>query len=311
MTTLVTGGLGYLGSRLLRELAAAPGVGDEPIRILDNLQRPRHHVLWGLPDAGDYEFVRGDVRDADVVAEAMTGVDAVVHLAAITNAARSTEIPEETRTVNRDGALTVFEAAREAGVEEFVYASTCSVYGTTEGVVDETADTAPESPYAEAKRDAERAILDRGEEADPTVTALRFGTVHGWSRGMRFDTIPTGFAFAAATGQPVQVYEFEGLDARYRPLVHVGDAARAMGFALADLDGGVYNVVGENATVAEIARTVADVLPDASVERVTVSDGAARSCRADGGKLARAGFEMESGLARGIAEVVDRFEGIQ
>ncbi|MFT4911263.1 MAG: UDP-glucose 4-epimerase [Natronomonas sp.] len=315
MTTLVTGGLGYLGSRLLRELAARPAVVDGPIRVLDNLQRPRHHVLWGLPDAGDYdddyEFVRGDVRDEEVVSEAMTGVDAVVHLAAITNAARSTEIPEETRTVNRDGALTVFEAAREAGVEEFVYASTCSVYGTTEGVVDETADTAPESPYAEAKRAAERAILDRGEEADPTVTALRFGTVHGWSAGMRFDTIPTEFAFAAATGQRVQVYEFEGLDERYRPLVHVGDAARAMGFALADLDGGVYNVVGENATVAEIARTVADVAPDASVERVRVADGAARSCRVDGGKLAGAGFEMESGLADGIAEVVERFEGIQ
>jgi len=307
MTTLVTGGLGYLGSRLLRDLADCPGVADGRIRILDSLQRPRHHVLWDLPDAGDYEFVHGDVRDAETVAESMDGVDAVIHLAAITNAARSTEIPEQTRAVNRDGALTVFEAAREAGVEDFVYASTVSVYGTTDGTADETAETDPASPYAAAKRDAERAILDRAEGAALTATALRFGTVHGWSAGMRFDTIPTEFAFAAATGKPLQVYEFEALGARYRPLVHVGDAARAMRFALTALDGGVYNVVGENATVAEIAETVAAVVPETTVERVAVADDAARSCRADGGKLARAGFTTRYGLVDGIEEIVERF----
>jgi len=307
MTTLVTGGLGYLGSRLLRDLADCPGVADGRIRILDSLQRPRHHVLWDLPDAGDYEFVHGDVRDAETVAESMDGVDAVIHLAAVTNAARSTEIPEQTRAVNRDGALTVFEAAREAGVEDFVYASTVSVYGTTDGTADETAATDPASPYAAAKRDAERAILDRAEGAALTATALRFGTVHGWSAGMRFDTIPTEFAFAAATGKPLQVYEFEALGARYRPLVHVGDAARAMRFALTALDGGVYNVVGENATVAEIAETVAAVVPETTVERVAVADDAARSCRADGGKLARAGFTTRYGLVDGIEEIVERF----
>jgi UDP-glucose 4-epimerase len=306
MTTLVTGGLGYLGSRLLRELADPPGVVDEPIRILDNLQRPRHHVLWNLPEDGDYEFVRGDVRDADVVAEVMDGVDAVVHLAAITNAARSTEIPDETRAVNCDGAVTVFEAAREAGVEEFVYASTCSVYGSAEKVLDETAATDPETPYAEAKRDAERAILDRAEGAKMTATALRFGTVHGWSAGMRFDTIPTEFALAAAMGQPVQLYEFPAVDERYRPLVHVGDAARAMVFALRELEGGVYNVVGENVTVAEIARSVAGVVREATIERVTVSDGSARSCQADGGKLERAGFETVVSLADGVKEISER-----
>jgi UDP-glucose 4-epimerase len=311
MTTLVTGGLGYLGSRLLDELADCPGVADGPIRILDNLQRPRHHVLWDLPEAGDYEFVHGDVRDAGTVAEAMNGVDAVVHLAAITNAARSTEIPEQTRAVNFDGALTVFEAAREAGVDRFVYASTVSVYGTTSGAVDETAETDPESPYAAAKRDAERAILDSAEGTATTATALRFGTVHGWSAGMRFDTIPTEFAFAAATGQPLQVYEIEALGARFRPLVHVGDAARAMRFALTDLDGGVYNVVGENATVAEIAETVAEIVPETTVERVTVSGGSARSCRADGEKLARAGFTTRYGLADGIEGIVERVEGVR
>jgi len=307
MTTLVTGGLGYLGSQLLRDLADCPGVADGRIRILDSLQRPRHHVLWDLPAAGDYEFVHGDVRDAETVAESMDGVDAVIHLAAITNAARSTEIPEQTRAVNRDGALTVFEAAREAGVEDFVYASTVSVYGTTDGTADETAETDPASPYAAAKRDAEQAILDRAEGAALTATALRFGTVHGWSAGMRFDTIPTEFAFAAATGKPLQVYEFEALGARYRPLVHVGDAARAMRFALTALDGGVYNVVGENATVAEIAETVAAVVPETTVERVAVADDAARSCRADGGKLARAGFTTRYGLVDGIEEIVERF----
>jgi nucleoside-diphosphate-sugar epimerase len=281
-------------------------IAEETVRILDDLQRSRHHVLWELPSTGEYEFVRADVRDADAVAAAMEGVDAVVHLAAITNAARSTEIPAATRAVNRDGALTVFEAARAAGVETFVYASTCSVYGTPDGVADERTDPDPRSPYAEAKLAAERAILDRAASDQLTATALRFGTVHGWSRGMRFDTIPTEFAFAAATGQPLRVYEFEGLGVRYRPLVHVGDAARAMRFALSDLDGGVYNVVGENATVEGIAETVSAVVPGTSVEPVTVSEGSARSCRVGGRKLERAGFETEYVLADGIEEIVDQ-----
>jgi UDP-glucose 4-epimerase len=306
MRVLVTGGLGYLGSRLLRDLGETPAITDEPIRLFDSLQRPRQHVLWSLPEDAEYEFVRGDVRDAEAVAGAMRGVDAVVHLAAITNATRSREIPETTTAVNRDGAVAVFEAAIDADVERFVYASTCSVYGTTAEVVDETADPAPRSPYARAKRDAERAIIERACETHTTATALRFGTVHGWAAGMRFDTIPTEFAFAAATGQPLRVYEFEGFEARYRPLIHVADAARAIRFALGDLEGGVYNVVGENATVAEIARVAAAAAPGATIERVSVSDGSARSCRADGAKLERQGFEPKHELADGTGETVDR-----
>lgn len=88
------------------------------------------------------------------------------------------DIPDKTREVNYEGALTVFEAARDAGVSEFVNAVTCSVYGRTEEETDETFDCEPESPYSEAKLEAEQEMFER-YDGEMALTGLRLGTVYG------------------------------------------------------------------------------------------------------------------------------------
>ena len=125
MHVLVTGGLGHIGSELIRRLAKNPAV--RAVTILDNLLTQRYASLFDLPKEVDYTFVEGDVLATDDVARAMRGVDAVVHLAAITNAEGSFDISEQVQSVNHDGTRNVVRACTQQGVRRLVFPSTTSV----------------------------------------------------------------------------------------------------------------------------------------------------------------------------------------
>ncbi|WP_181686644.1 NAD-dependent epimerase/dehydratase family protein [Halorhabdus salina] len=308
MTVLVTGGLGYLGSRLLNELPDHPAFAGEEIRILDNLRQPRYHTLWNLPVYSEYSFVEGDIRDEEVVAAAMEDVDTVFHLAAITNAPETFDIPEKTWDVNYGGALTVFEAARDAGVKEFVNAVTCSVYGTTEEEIREDFNCDPESPYAEAKLEAEQEMFDR-HNGEMGLTGLRLGTVYGWSTGMRFDTVVDKFAYLAATGQPLTVYE--GAEQQQRPYLHVGDATRSMLFAATELgDGEAYNVVGQNEELQTVVDAIERHFPETEIGYTEAEQLNQLSYIVSDEKIRSEGFQTIYTIDQGVEELADKFRAL-
>lgn len=308
MTVLVTGGVGYLGSRLIRELPDHPAFAGEEIRILDNLRQPRYHALWDLPVYSNYSFVEGDIREEDVVHEAMSGVDTVFHLAAITNAPETFDIPEKTWGVNYDGALTVFDAAREANVENFVNAVTCSVYGTTEEKIDESFECDPESPYGEAKLEAEQEMFDR-YNGEINLTGLRLGTVYGWSTGMRFDTVVDKFAYLAATGQPLTVYE--GAENQKRPYLHVQDSVRSMMFAAENLgDGEAYNVVGQNARLQDVVDAIERHFPNVEIGYVEAEQLNQLSYIVSDEKISDEGFETAYTIDQGVKELADKYRAL-
>jgi UDP-glucose 4-epimerase len=305
MTTLVTGGLGYLGSRLIRELPDNPRFSQETIRILDNFRQPRFHTLWDLPSYADYEFVEADIRDVNAVREAMEGVDTVFHLAAITNAPETFDIPEKTWEVNHEGALNVYEAARDADVDEFVNAVTCSVYGTTEEKIEEGFECDPESPYGEAKLEAEQEMFDR-YDGQMDLTGLRLGTVYGWSTGMRFDTVVDKFALLAATGQPLTVYE--GAEDQQRPYLHVQDSVRSMIFAANELgDGEAYNVVGQNGRLQDVVNAVVKHFPEVDIGYTEAKELNQLSYIVSDEKIRNEGFETCYTLDQGVEELADKF----
>jgi len=305
MTVLVTGGVGYLGSRLIRELPDHPSFSQETIRVLDNFRQPRFHSLWDLPSYADYEFVEADIRDEEMVREAMRDVDTVFHLAAITNAPETFDIPEKTWDVNYDGALTVFEAAREAGVEEFVNAVTCSVYGPTDEEIEEDFECDPASPYGEAKLEAEQEMFDR-YDGEMGLTGLRLGTVYGWSTGMRFDTVVDKFAFLAATGQPLTVYE--GAEQQRRPYLHVQDSVRSMLFAADNLgDGEAYNVVGENGRLQDVVDAIEKHFPDVEIGYTEAEQLNQLSYVVSDEKIQQEGFETCYTLDQGVEELAHKF----
>ena len=308
MTVLVTGGLGYLGSSLIRELPDHPTYSGEEIRILDNYRQPRFNSLWDLPVSAEYEFVEGDIRDAKAREEALEGVDTVFHLAAITNAPETFDIPEKTWEVNHEAAVDLFNDAREAGVSEFVNAVTCSVYGRTDKEITEGSTCDPESPYAEAKLKAEQEMF---EQYDGTMdlTGLRLGTVYGWSPGMRFDTVVDKFALLAATGQPLTVYE--GAEDQKRPYLHVRDSVRSMLFAGAELgDGEAYNVVGQNGRLQDVVDAIIRHFPDVEIGYTEAEQLNQLSYIVSDEKIRSEGFETGYTLDQGVKELADKYRAL-
>jgi UDP-glucose 4-epimerase len=305
MTVLVTGGLGYLGSRLIREVPDHPAFAGETVRIMDNYRKPRYNTLWDLPSYADYEFVEGDIRDEDDVARAVDGVDTVFHLAAITNAPETFDIPEETWDVNYDAALSLYEAAREAGASQFVSACSCSVYGRTDEEITEEFDCDPESPYGESKLEAEQEMLER-YDGEMGLTALRLGTIYGWTRGMRFDTVVDKFALLAATREPLTVYE--GAEDQRRPYLHVQDAVQSFLFAASELgDGDTYNVVGENGRLQDVVDAIERYFPEVEVGYTQVEQLNQLSYIVSDEKINERGFETMYDLDQGVEELADKF----
>jgi nucleoside-diphosphate-sugar epimerase len=146
MDVLVTGGAGFIGSNLVRSLLAA----GRDVRVLDDLSTGYPSNLRGVE--GDFDLVVGDVRDVDVVREAVRGVEVVCHLAALPSVARSVADPFVTNEVNVRGTLNLLVSAKEEGVRRVVYASSSSVYGNTPTLPKhEEMAPSPQSPYATSK----------------------------------------------------------------------------------------------------------------------------------------------------------------
>jgi nucleoside-diphosphate-sugar epimerase len=237
--TLVTGGAGYIGMLVVEELLAA----GHDVRVLDSLLHQQSQLAEGLRGAGA-ELQVGDVRDAVVRQRALAGTDAVVHLAAIVGDPACAVDPETAQAVNVDAALALVHDAAHAGVERFVFASTCSNYGRmTDPTVPITEDgvLSPVSLYAEQKVALERTLLAL-DPAPFAATCLRFATVYGVAPRMRFDLTVNEFTRDLWAGRSLEVFG----EQFWRPYVHVRDAARGVRAALeappALVAGEVYNI---------------------------------------------------------------------
>ncbi len=310
MVVLVTGGAGYLGSQLIRDLPRWAPFRGEPIRVLDNMMRERYVSLWSLPKGARYEFLEGDVRKEEDIRQALHGVDVVFSLSDITNAPMSFERKELTWDTNHKGTLSLFENALREGVRKFVYTSTCSVYGPTSGVVDETAACKPVSPYGESKLAAETTMHARAAEAGFDWTSLRLGTVHGWTIGMRFDTIINRFTYLAAQGRPLTVFDTAWREKR--PYVHVKDVMAAYKIAATKpkAKGQVLNVVGENANMETVINAIKAVIPGISVTTTKTPSLNQLSYEVDCSRIAKLGFRARVTIPDGVREMLTKFAGI-
>lgn len=298
MKLVVTGGLGHLGSKLLHGFR--PGEFDE-IVIVDNLATQRYASLFGLPEGAGLRFVEADILAADLPA-LFEDAHAVLHLAAVTQAAASFADPSEAERVNRQGSERVARACLETGSRLF-FPSTTSVYAVN-GVAreDDTAAVSPQSPYADSKRRTEL-FLESLRPAGLRYAVCRFGTVFGTSPGMRFHTAVNRFAWQACLGLEATVWR-TAMDQR-RPYLDVADAAGAMRFLLREdlFEGEVYNVATLDATVAEILEALRRHVPVA----VRLVDSPAMNAYSYGvscEKIAGTGFRCEGSLERGLRETV-------
>lgn len=298
MKIAVTGALGHIGSRFIHSLT--PGQFDE-VLLLDNLATQRYPSLFNLPQGVRYRFVEADIMTADL-SQLLSGVDAVIHLAAITNAAGSFEIQDQVERVNFDGTERVARACMQTGTR-LVFLSTTSVYGTAAQIVDENCsedELKPQSPYAQSKIKSEKLLAKLASESSLRFVACRFGTIYGTSIGMRFHTAVNKFVWQACMGEPITVWR-TALNQK-RPYLELGDAVRALHFILQQdlFDGQVYNVLTDNCTVGQIVDVIRSHVPDLSVKLVDAAIMNQLSYEVACEKFRAKGFRFEGSLGAEI-----------
>ena len=301
MKTLVVGGAGYVGSTLGRHLWKH----GHDITVLDRLTFGAES-LDELAGKDRFRLVPGDLRDDALLNEILPGHDAVVLLAAIVGEPACNRDPAEAVEINQHGSIKVLAAAKAAGVERFVFSSTCSNYGVadTGQLVTEEAPLQPISTYSETKVAAETAILDSGTDGFcPTV--LRLSTAFGISPRMRFDLMVSDFTLAAFREKKIVVFG----EQFWRPFVHVEDISLAVRMVLeapvSTVHGNVFNVGANDANVRKIdlAEMIQRLVPGTELEFVK-RDVDPRSYRVDFAKIEQQlGFRSQWTIEDGIEEL--------
>jgi nucleoside-diphosphate-sugar epimerase len=304
MRVLLTGHKGYLGTVMAPVLAAA---GHEVVGLDSGLFEDC--VLGPVPADPDGFVV--DLRD--VTLEHVSNVDAVIHLAALSNDPLGSLAPELTYDINHHASVKLAKLAKEAGVRRYLYASTCSVYGASggSGLVDEDAPLRPVTPYAESKVRVEDDVQKLADE-DFSPTFMRNATAFGFSPRLRADIVLNNLTAHAHLSGEVLVLS-DGTP--WRPLVHAKDIARAFTAALDAPVEAVHNrafnigTEGNNVTVAEIAQEVVEAVPGSTL-RITGEAGAdPRSYRVDFSRFREAipGFDCEWSVKDGALELIEAY----
>ncbi len=303
MRILVTGHDGYIGCSLVPMLQRA---GHDVVG-LDS------YLFEGCtmgPDVPAVKAIRMDIRD--VGPEQFSGFDGVAHLAGISNDPLGDLRPETTYEINHLGAVRVAEAAKEAGVERFVFSSSCSLYGAHgDAPIDESAAFLPVTPYGESKVFAERDLTELADERFSPVF-LRNATAYGFSPRLRGDLVVNNLVgYAVTTGEVLMKSD----GSPWRPLVHIEDISRAFVAALEAPRDAVhleaFNIgrTQENYRVREVAEIVAEVVPST---KLSFADGAGpdkRNYRVDCDKAAKhlPGFEPTWTVRQGAEQLHDAY----
>lgn len=264
---LVTGGAGYVGSALVPKLLAA----GYRVTVLDLYLYGTE--LFDEHRGPNLREVQGDIRDPKAVAEALEGVDAVIHLACISNDPSYDLDPALGRSINYDAFRPLVKACKAAGVQRFVYASSSSVYGIkAERDVHEALPLEPLTDYSKFKALCETVLAEEQEPGFVTVT-VRPSTVCGYAKRLRLDLVVNILAAHAWFNRKIKVFGGDQM----RPNIHIADMVGVYLDLLQQpddiIDGEIFNAGYENKTVAELAHLVQSNVPgEIAVEVVPTDD---------------------------------------
>jgi UDP-glucose 4-epimerase len=298
--TLVTGGAGFIGANLLRQLDAS-----HEVRVLDNLVRGSRELL---PDDRGIELVQGDIRDPDAVRRAVQGVDLVIHLAAFGSVVESVTDPVENFEINVRGTFEMLRGAADAGVERFVFASTGgAIMGDQEPPIDERSLPWPISPYGASKLCGEAYLHAFAGSFGIRPVALRFANVYGPYSAHKKGVI-TRFIRAALAGGTFEIF---GDGTASRDYLHVDDLCRGILTAAdSDLSDEVLHLAsGNETTLNELARLILDLVgSDVEIVHQPKRVGEVERNFADASRARELlGWEPQLSLRDGMANTIEWF----
>ncbi|RIK83200.1 MAG: NAD-dependent dehydratase [Planctomycetota bacterium] len=298
---LVIGGAGYIGSALLGKLLAK----GHHVRLLDLMvfgDEPISHLLHHK----NLEVMHGDFRHVESVVEAMQGMDAVIHLGAIVGDPACSLDENLTIDVNLTATRMIGELAKAHGVRRFIFASTCSVYGACDEILDERSFVRPISLYGQTKLASEQILFKMAtDQFKPTI--VRFATIYGLSGRTRFDLVVNLLTAKAKLEGKITVNG----GAQWRPFVHVDDAAAAVAriveAPLQIVAGEIFNVGSneQNYTISQIGELVHEQVVSAELI-VNETDTDRRNYRVNFNKIRNhLGFDPQWTVERGIQQVLE------
>jgi len=298
---LVTGGAGYIGSVLTRNLV----LSKYNVKVLDSLVFGQDGISELVSNNSVNLFV-GDIRNKEIIPDVLKEVDCVVHLAAIVGEPLCSKIPKAARQINEFATKYLIDSCKKSGVQRFIFASTCSNYGSSLGFVNEDTPLESLSLYSETKVKSESYILDSKEENfEPCI--LRFATAYGISPRMRFDLLVQEFIRDALIDKKISIFGPN----HWRPLVHVDDIVSACITAIensSNISGEVYNVGDneQNYTKMNLAELVQKYIPSSTIE-VTESKQDLRNYKVSFDKIKnKLNFNVSKTVEDGILEILDQ-----
>ena len=300
---VITGDLGHIGSKLIRTLPEQ--VEDVEIVMIDNMLVQRYFSLFDLPSQYKYTFIEDDILTYDLD-ELFEGASHVVHLAAITNAADSFGNADEVEEVNYVGTKKVINACVKNACK-LVFLSSTSIYGTQNEVVDENCSAEelnPQSPYAQSKFQSEAELKLHDNELDYII--LRFGTIFGFSQGMRFHTAVNKFTWQAIMNQPLTVWRTAYH--QKRPYLDINDAVNSIAFIIKNdlFDNDIYNVLTLNATVENIVSVIKKEIDNIKINFVDTEIMNQLSYDVANEKFKKLGFNFTGNLDISINQTINK-----
>jgi nucleoside-diphosphate-sugar epimerase len=307
MKVLLTGHRGYIGTVMTPMLLKA---GHEVVGLDADLYRRCTFAAGG--EIVDVPTITKDTRD--IAARDLEGIDAIIHLAALSNDPLSDLNPDLTYAVNHRASVKLAELAKQAGVNRFLFASSCSNYGKTDDdqTIDETGKLSPVSAYGESKVFVERDVKPMADK-DFCPVFLRPATAYGVSPRLRFDIVLNNLV---AWGMTKKVILLKSDGTPIRPIVHIEDISRAFIAALeapADLVRGEAFNVGQtehNYRVREIAEIVSEVVPGCTIELSSDASPDPRSYRVSFEKIKKTlpAFKPQWDARKGAEQLYEAYK---
>lgn len=306
MKIVVTGALGHIGSYLIRNLNLEKKI--DTIFIVDNLSSQRYCSLFDLKK-NYYKFLEKDLSKEDI---GLKNIDIVIHLAAKTNAAQSSKFEKEFYSNNFEATKKIVQYCKKNNTK-LIFASTTSVYGPQKSFVDENcpkSDLNPQSPYANVKLIEEEYIKKNLSKTKNSYLILRFGTVFGYSAGIRFHTAVNKFCFQASNKMPLTVWRTAYN--QNRPYLSLKDLSRSICHIINNklITNDTYNIVSKNMSVKDLIKIINNYI-DVDIVFVNHEIMNQLSYNVLNSKFKSTGFNFNSKVSSSIKDILFKLKNLK